>query len=294
MIKKVHKTPHREIIQMGPHDSFLVFDRVKEKFDYPLHHHPEYELNYISNGSGLRRIVGNSFSEIDNKELVLIGSNVEHCWEQHNCQGKKVQEITIQFQNTLFPENFLMRGIMKPIREMLEKSKRGIVFSNETVKALEPRLIKVTMLDGFDYFMELMSILYDLAISRNQKLLSSSNLKSDNIKNNDKLNKVYDFIHNNYTRSIKLNELAEFSNMTSVSFNRFMKRHTGKTFVEYLNAVRISNACKILIENQDNVSDIAYRCGFNNLTNFNRIFKKNKGCTPTEFRNDFWGVKKVL
>lgn len=285
---------HREIIQMGSHDSFLVFDRTKEKFEFPLHYHPEFELNYISNGPGLRRVVGNSISQIGKKELVLIGPNLEHCWEQHNCSEKEIHEITVQFQNTLLPENLLMRGIMRPIKEMLEKSRRGILFSEQAIQNVESRLVNVTKLDGFDYFTELLSILYDLAISRNQILLSTSMARFQNRMNNEKLDRVNIFIEKNYNRKLTLKELADFMNMTPISFNRFIKKHTSKTFVEYLNDFRIGNACRQLIENDDTISTVAYACGFNSIANFNRTFKRIKGCSPTQFRSDFWGIKKVL
>lgn len=291
---KISSDSYREIIQMGSHDSFLVFDRIKDTFDFPLHHHPEFELNYISNGSGLRRVVGNSIAEIENKDLVLIGPNLEHCWEQHNCNQKQIHEITIQFQNTLLPESLLTRGIMRPIKKMFEKSRHGIVFSGQALQNVESRILNVAKLDGFDYFTELLSILYDLAISRNQKLLSTSTSKFESGKANEKLDKVYIFIEKNYHRKLTLKELSDFSNMTPVSFNRFIKRHTGKTFVEYLNDVRIGNACRRLIEEDDNISGIAYDCGFNSIANFNRTFKRIKGSTPTKFRSDFWGIKKVL
>ena len=293
MIKGFNSS-HREIIQMGSHDSFLVFDRTKEEFDFPLHYHPEFELNYISNGSGLRRVVGNSISEIGSKELVLIGPNLEHCWEQHNCTEKEIHEITVQFQNTLLPENLLMRGIMRPIRKMLEKSKRGIVFSEQAIQNIEPRLVNVAKLDGFDYFTELLSILYDLAISRNQIVLSTSMARFRNGIDNEKLDRVNIFIEKNYDRKLVLKELSDFLNMTPISFNRFIKKHTGKTFVEYLNDVRIGNACRRLIEDDDTISAVAYACGFNSIANFNRTFKRIKGCSPTQFRSDFWGIKKVL
>ncbi|MEO0572804.1 MAG: AraC family transcriptional regulator [Bacteroidota bacterium] len=251
-------------------------------------------LNYISNGPGLRRVVGNNITEIGRKELVLIGPNLEHCWEQHHCTEKEIHEITVQFQNTLLPENLLMRGIMRPIKKMLEKSRRGISFSELAIQNVESRLLNVAQLDGFDYFTELLSILYDLAISRNQVLLSTSMARFQNGMDNEKLDKVNIFLEKNYDRKLTLKELSDFLNMTPVSFNRFIKKHTGKTFVEYLNDVRIGNACRRLIERDDNISDIAYTCGFNSIANFNRAFKRIKGCTPTKFRSDFWGIKKVL
>ncbi|WP_298930939.1 AraC family transcriptional regulator [uncultured Allomuricauda sp.] len=290
----IFQKPHREIIQMSPQDSFLVFDRTKELFDYPIHYHPEYELNFISNASGVRRAVGDSLEEITDKDLVLIGPNLYHVWEQHKCESKKIREITVQFHDNLFQEEFLSRGIMKPIREMFERANHGIVFSRNTCLALEPRLKKVSKLDSIDYFLEIFSILYDLSISRNQRMLSTTSVEPENYEHSEKLKRLHQFIEKNYDSKISLSNVSNLLNMSSVSFNRFIKKRTGKTFVEYLNDIRIGYASRQLIEKDQSISEVAYSCGFNSIANFNRIFKKNKGCTPTKYREDFLGIKRVL
>lgn len=290
ILKKIH----REITPLSAEDSFLVFDREKEMFDFPVHFHPEIELNYISNGTGIRRIVGDSMEEIDDLELVLVGSNLYHGWEQNNCSGNKIHEITIQFHNDLFNEFFLRRSIMKPLKDMFDRASHGILFSKETIVALQPRIHKVSKLDGMDYFMELFSILYDLSISRNQRLLSTSTLNVENFENSEKLKLLYDYIQKNYASKITLDQVSEVVSMSNVSFNRFIKKRTGKTFVEYLNEVRIGYASRWLIEKDYSVSEIAFKCGFNSMANFNRVFRKSKGRTPTQYRLDFSGIKRVL
>jgi len=145
-----------------------------------------------------------------------------------------------------------------------------------------------------DNFMELFSILYDLSISRKQRLLSTLSIQPSNYENSDKIKTLYEFIQKNYSKKITLNEAADLVNMSNVSFNRFIKRRTGKTFVDYLNEVRIGYASKFLIEKDLGISEIAFMCGFNSIANFNRVFKKNKKRTPTQYRNDFSGIKRVL
>ena len=103
----MYKNVHREITQLAPDDSFLVFDREKDDFEFPIHFHPEYELNFIYNGKGVRRVVGDSLEEIGEVELVLVGPNLVHCWELHNCTNKKIHEITIHFHNDLFDKKLL-------------------------------------------------------------------------------------------------------------------------------------------------------------------------------------------
>lgn len=288
------KKIHREITPISNQDSFLVFDRVKDIFDYPVHFHPEYELNFIEKGKGVRRIVGDSMEEIGELELVLVGPNLFHGWEQHECTRKNMHEITIQFHNDLFDRAFLNRKIMKPIKDMFERSSHGILFSEPDIQAVIPRILKVSKLEGIDYFLELFSILYDLANSRNQRLLSTTTIYMESFENSDKLKLLYDFVQENYAAKITLDEVSELMNMSSVSFNRFIKKRTGKTFVEYVNDVRIGYASRWLIEKDLSISEIAFLCGFNSIANFNRVFKKNKGRTPTKYRNDFSGIKRVL
>jgi len=116
---------HREITQLAPEDSFLVFDRIKSEFDFPIHFHPEYELNFIHNGKGVRRVVGDSLQEIDDLELVLVGPNLVHGWELHQCKNTNIHEITIQFHNDLFDDKLLSRRIFKPIKDMFNRSNHG-------------------------------------------------------------------------------------------------------------------------------------------------------------------------
>ena len=285
---------HREITPLSPEDSFLVFDRIKEEFDFPVHFHPEYELNFIHNGKGINRVVGDSIEEIDDIELVLIGPNLHHGWLNNNCKSKNMREITIQFDENLFNNQLLSRKIMKPIKDMFDRATHGILFSKKTSEHLQDRLSQVSKLDSMDYFLELTSILYDLANSRNQRLLSNYTINRDSFENSDKLKKIYEYVQENFDKKITLAEASELVNMSQVSFNRFMKKRTGKTFVDYVNDVRIGHAAIRLIEKDITISEIAFNCGFNNIANFNRVFKKSKKCTPSQYKNDFSGIKRIL
>jgi AraC-like DNA-binding protein len=291
---EILKKIHREITQLSKDDCFLVFDRTKDVFDYPIHYHPELELNYISNGKGIQRIIGDSMEEIDDLELVLVGPNQYHGWLQQDCAPKKMHEVTIQFHNDLFDESLLSRSVMKPIKNLFDRSVHGVLFSKATTLQMAPRLSMISKLGGMDYFLELISILSDLANSRNQRLLSTTTILNKNAENSDKIKLLYDYIQNNYASKITLSEVSELLNMSNVSFNRFIKKRTGKTFVEYLNDVRIGYAARWLIEKDLGVSEIAFMCGFNSIANFNRVFRKSKGRTPSQYRDDFSGIKRVF
>lgn len=290
----MHNEIHREITPLAPEDSFLVFERVKNNFDFPIHFHPEYELNFIANGAGVRRVVGDSLEEIENIELVFVGPNLHHGWQMHKCTSEKIHEITVQFHKDLLDSNLLGRRIMKPIKDMFERSSHGILFSRKISKKILPKLQKLSKTDSINYFLELISILQDLSLSTNQRLLSTYSTNYKEFENSDRIKVIYEFIQENYASKITLSEVSELVNMSPVSFNRFIKKRTGKTFVEYVNDTRIGFASRWLIEEKLSINEIAYKCGFNNIANFNRIFKKNKKCTPSHYREEFSGIKRVL
>ncbi len=290
----MNKKIHREITPLTPEDSFLVFDRKKQHFDFPIHFHPEFEINFIYKGNGVRRVIGDSMEEIDDVELVLVGPNLEHGWETYHCKSPKIYEITIQFHNDLFDEKMLSRRIFKPIKDLFNRSAHGVLFSKKTALELKPRIEALSKIDSMDYFLELISLLQDLATSRNQRMLSTYASRNEKFENSEQIKVVYDYIQDNFSRKISLTEISSLVNMSPVSFNRFIKKRTGKTFIEYTNDTRISYATRWLIETDLSISEIGFKCGFNNIANFNRVFKKAKNCTPSEFRGEFEGIKRVL
>lgn len=285
----------KEITPLTQSDCFTLFSRVKTTFDFPLHFHEEFELNFISNAKAAKRVVGDHLQEIDDLELVLVGTNLQHAWFTHKCKSKEITEITIQFHKDLFDDKFLNRNQLNFIRSMLEKSSRGILFSKETIQQVAPRIIALDKRHGFDSMLELMSILHDLSTSRNYRLLSDA---SFNASQNETLNyhsrrieKTLEYMNKNFDKQVSLAEVAKIANMSDVSFSRFFKQRTGNTFVDNQTQIRLGHASRLLIDTTQSVAEIAYKCGFNNISNFNRIFKKKKSCTPKEFRESFSGTR---
>jgi AraC-like DNA-binding protein len=276
----------REITPLTANDCFTLFSRTKSDFDFPLHNHEEFELNFIKNAKGAKRVIGDHVEEIDELELVLVGPNLQHGWFTHKCRSSEIKEVTIQFHRDLFDEKFLHRNQMSFIKTMFDRSLRGILFSQETIKALMQRIMELPQKHGFDSVLELMSILHDLSISRNMKTLSDSafnNMESFSY-NSRRIEKVMKYLNNNFDKDISLTEAARIAGMTEVALSRFFKQRTGKTFVDTLNEIRLGHASRMLIETTQSIAEVAYHCGFNNISNFNRIFKKKKDCTPKDFR----------
>jgi len=278
----------REITPLTNSDCFTIFTRVKSEFDFPLHCHEELELNFIMNAKGAKRVIGDHISEIDDLELVLVGSNLPHVWQTHKCKSKEIREITIQFHKDLFDEKFLRRNQLSFIRNMLEKSARGILFSRQTIQQITPQLTILSQKQGFDSVLELLSILHDLSISRNMHTLSDATFNNAELSyNSRRIEKAIEYMNQSFQKHITLNEVAKLANMTDVSFSRFFRNRTGITFMDSLLEMRLGHASRLLIDTTQSVAEVAYTCGFNNISNFNRLFKKKKGCTPKEFRENY-------
>lgn len=279
----------REITPLTPGDCFTVFSRVKQDFDFPLHYHEEFELNFIGNAAGAKRIIGDHMEEIEDLELVLIGPNLQHGWFNHKCQSREIREVTIQFHRDLFDEKFLNRNQMSFIRHMFERSVRGILFPRETVQAILPRLLSIPQHHGFDSVIQLLSILHDLSISRNMRTLSDTSFTNTESfsYNSRRVERIMEYLNSSFDKNVSLGEAARLAAMSEVAFSRFFKMRTGKTFVETLNEIRLGHASRMLIETTQSINEVAYKCGFNNMSNFNRIFKSKKDCTPKEFRQTY-------
>ena len=283
------ETIHREITPLNEDDCFLVFDRKRKYFSFPIHFHPEYEINFIYNAKGAKRVVGDHIAEIGDIELVMVGSNLYHGWE-----NEQYHEITIQFPKDLFEGQWINKNILKPIRDLLQNSNRGILFSRETAEKLKPKLLAMAHKQGFESFIDFQMLLFELSMSEGQQLLTNISFQSEsNFYNSEKIEKIYNFIKNNFDKKIMLDEAAEMLNMSTVSFGRLIKQRTGKTFVEFTNEIRLGYATRLLIETNKSISEICYECGFNNISNFNRTFKRKQGVTPSEFRINFSGTKTV-
>ena len=278
----------REITPLTSSDCFTIFTRVKSEFDFPLHSHEDLELNFIKNAKGAKRVVGDHISEIDDLELVLVGSNLPHVWQTHKCKSKEIKEITIQFHKDLFDEKFLRRNQLSFIRNMLEKSAKGILFSRQITEQIAPRLTILSQKQGFDSVLELLSILHDLSISRNMHTLSDATFNNAELSyNSRRIEKAIEYMNQSFQKQITLTEVSRLANMTDASFSRFFKARTGITFMDSLLEMRLGHASRLLIDTTQSVAEVAYNCGFNNISNFNRLFKKKKGCTPKEFRENY-------
>ena len=288
----------REITPLGDHDFMYVADRHKKEFDYPIHCHDIMELNFVENAAGARRVVGDSSEVIGDCDLVLItSSDLEHVWEQHECKSDDIHEVTVQFYIHFEDEHTPFRtNPYKSIYQMMMRAKRGLAFRMSAIMTIYPRLVKLATID--DKFLmahELMYILHELSkFDDAYELASSTFAKVDVSSESRRVLKVKDFINTHISDELRLEQLASLVSMTPTAFSRFFKLRTGKTLSEYIVDIRLGHAARLLIDTNDSVSEICWNCGFNTLSNFNRLFRKRKGCSPTEFREKYYKTKVIV
>lgn len=276
----------REVTPLSPEDCFLVIKRSKQGFAYPQHIHQEFELNFLERAEGALRIVGDSVEEIGAFDLVLIAGGTKHAWSTHKCSSKDISEVTIQFEVSLF-ESIKERRLFKSVSTMFTKAARGIVFSQEMTQLIKPELLALSNDDpnSIQNFLRLIFIIKKLSLDKDFRILSTANnVEEYNNLDSQRLKRIMLYLHENYQHTLTLGSVAKMISMSEISLTRFLKKRTGKTFVDNLNDIRIGEALGKLVGTNDTVSEICYSCGFNNLSNFNRIFKKKKGITPTEYR----------
>lgn len=284
-----------EITPLSEKDCFHIVDRHKAKFTYPLHQHREYELNFVENAPGVKRIVGDSVEEIGDYDLVLICSeNLEHVWDNGRCVSQDIREVTIQFSPELLSGSLMAKNQFSSIVKMFRDADHGISFPLHTVMKV------YGVIDGlasesqsFVRFLKFLWLLYMLSVSDYKILSSSSFSHAERNPESRRVKKVKQYINDHYTETLKLEDLARLVGMTPTSFSRFFKLRTGKTLSDYVLDIRLGFAARMLVDSTKNVSEICFECGFNNLSNFNRIFKGRRGVTPKEFRSMF-KKKKVI
>lgn len=280
----------KEITPLSDKDFFYIADRVKREFTYPIHSHSDFELNFTENAAGVKRIVGDSVEVIGDYDLVLVSSKeLEHVLEQHECRSPKIREITIQFSPDIFEKNFTNKQQFDSIRKMLAKGQKGVAFPMSAIIKVYPLLDSLSMeQDSFYAVIKFFTILYELSKCKEAKTLSSSPFaKIDTHSESRRVQNIQQYINENYKQDIRLPVLAQMAGMSAVAFSRFFKARTGTSLSDYIIDVRLGHALQMLTQSSTPVADICFECGFNNLSNFNRIFKKKKGCSPHEYRKQF-------
>lgn len=286
-----------EVTPLMGKDVLYIADRHKKEFTYPIHNHSVYELNFVENAKGVRRIVGDSQEVIGDYDLCLITSpDLEHVWEQNECHSDDIREITVQFDFSMSDETLFGRNPYASITRMMQEAKKGLAFPLQAIMKVYGMLDTLSSVkDGFYAVQQFLTILYELSRCENARTLASSSYAKVTVEDDSRrILKVKNFISKNYMDELRLPELASLAGMSSSAFSRFFKLHTGRNISEYIIDLRLGYAARMLVDTAKSISEIGFDCGFNNLSNFNRIFKKKKGCSPSEFRESYHKARIIV
>ena len=286
-----------EITPLMGKDVLYIAERRKKEFTYPIHNHKVFELNFVEHAPGVRRIVGDSNEVISDYDLVLITSpDLEHVWEQGSCTSEDIHEITVHFEFDFSDESLFGRNPFNSVRHMLQEARKGLSFPMDAIMRVYPMLSSLCQVkDGFYAFMQFLTILYELSKCDGAHTLASSSFaKVEVTSDSRRVQKVKSYIEQNYKNEIRLTTLANIAGMSSSAFSRFFKLHTGRNLSEYIIDQRLGYASRLLVDSTNSVAEISYQCGFNNLSNFNRIFKKRKRCSPSEFRENYHKTRIIV
>ncbi len=279
-------------------DSFMVTRHREPYFLKIWHYHPELELVLTIKSTGTR-FVGDSIEKFNEGDVVLIGKNLPHMWLNDEVYFDEksnliAEDIVIHFKKQFLGVDFMVVNEMRHIANLLQEARFGIKFYNLNHKVI--RLIKkIAMLKaGFERTIGFINLLHILAEHPESELLcSKAFVNSFEKKQNKSLDKTYEFVFENFTKSISLGDVARVANMNPSAFSRFFRRVNQKTFSRYLNEVRIGYACRLILERESNITAICYESGFNNISNFNRQFRSIMKMSPTEYRMGFNKLEKA-
>lgn len=269
--------------------SFTVFREVGTFFPCPWHYHPEYELVLVTKSTG-RRMVGDHIGYFEEDDLVFMGPRLPHVWVNdavylNGEADHQADAVVLHFMENFLGEEFIAAPEMEMMQPVFQMAGHGMAIKGETRSRINAVMKKMQAMNGMQRLSALFTIFDLLANTTEYELLASpAFVKNVQFKTSSRFSDITAYIMRNFDRDIPLTEIAGVANMAVTTFCNYFKEHHRVTFIEYLNSVRVGHACKLLSDKDHNIAEIAYECGFNNLANFNRQFKKLKGMTPSEFK----------
>lgn len=278
----------KEITPLGKNDLFIANYWPDNQMDFPLHFHEDYELCLTLNVRG-KRILGNLVEDFTEKDLVITTPNVLHCYKRDDAfLNTRCEVVVVQFPKELPSWGIFDTDQLRDIRNLLCQPAPGLRFSEETAEAVRERLLHLPTVEGFEGVQLFFDILHELACAdRTQVELIGVQSSDSTFPHSRRINLIVQFVEKNYNRKISLEDIGELVGMSASSVSRFFKKRTRHNFWDYLNGFRIDRAAQMMIETEHTISEISYACGFNNISNFNRVFRERIGTTPSDYRNKF-------
>ena len=266
-----------------------IFQKVVPCLDVDWHYHAQLELIYISQSTGIR-FVGDSVSQFEPGDLVLVGSYLPHLWRNDpsyytDNEDAAVKTIIIKFLLDFLGENTFKNPVFSSISQLFEQANYGISFGKKVSDSLSHDLIGLVELTPAEQAIKLLDIFYRLSMTDDKTILSSTDMRQYSQETSHRIANVLKFISDNYNGEIGLKDVADIACMTTNSFCRYFKKMTNKSFVDFLNEIRIRNASRLLAQEDVNISEACYTVGYKSITNFNHQFKVIMGTNPKNYRD---------
>jgi len=284
----------RPVFEKTPHSQWESFhcEVVRgDSYNAAWHFHPEYQITLVIRSCGYR-LVGDNIAPLHSGDLVLVGSNLPHVWQQERPDradtAPAVHAVIVRFLETFAGNDFLDIPEMKPVRLLLRRSVRGLQVTGATRQAAADKMRRLADATGLERISGLLSILHTLAQSHELNPIASAGFVPVlNGSDHDRMERVCDYINGHLDGVIDRADVAREAHLSEGAFSRFFKLRTGKTLPRYVNELRVGRACRLLAEDEAKIIDIALECGFANLANFNRRFLEIAGLTPHDYRRKF-------
>ncbi len=253
--------------------------------EHSWHYHPEYELSYIVRGEGTR-FLGDSVDVYHAGDLVFLGPDIPHCWTSNAGHREGPCEmIVVQFRAECLGEGFLQIPEAQSLRSLLTNARRGIHYTGRGVEVIRRLMERLIDADGLYRIAVFIELLHGLGEEKNGELLmDETHMIDDDSFQEDRMSRVINHVISHLSSDIRQTEVADLLGMTPQGFSRFFKATTGRTFVSFVNRMRITEACRLLASTRDDILTISLQCGYSNLSNFNRRFSALKGTTPSQYR----------
>ncbi len=269
-----------------PEEGFAFKSIRAASFDCPWHVHPEYELILVLQSDGYR-IVGDSIAPLSAGDLVFVGPGLPHIWQSESApnEGHEVHALLIQFEEEFLGDGLLLLPALEPVRRLLDGAARGVHVVGPTRDAASALMIAMVGSKGLKRVVQFLELLGLLANSPDCHPIASPTFAVDStLYEQERMNHVFQFLNRHLGEVIRLSEAARIVGLSDGAFSRFFRLHTGKTFPEFLNELRVGRACRLLVEQDKPITEVCYECGFTNLSNFNRQFRRLRSLTPGAFR----------
>ena len=286
--------PIREQLPPASATEVVACERVRGRdFGCQWHFHPEMEITLVLSG-GSNRWVGDKISPLEPGDLTFLGTNLPHDFRNDAVPGKRpkpVNAITVQFHPAFLGGSWLEHAEMTSIQRLFQRASNGLQVTSQTRDRVEAMIVKLLGTRGVRRLILLLEILGEMSESRELLRISSPGFAPEvHVSDSQQMALVSAFIQENIEKPIYLAEVARHLGMTDVTFSRYFRSRTGKTFPNYLNELRVARVCRLLAETDHTVSEIAWSCGFDSMANFQKQFGRIQGCTPKEYRRRTMGL----